>query len=148
MLNEAVCRGDTYYLCANALELPFVDGVFDVVALITSLEFISNVNQALAEAVRVARKGILLGVLNRCSLQALWRRFKGGVIWEQAHFFTPRELEYVIRQAAGKRFQGLEWSTAVLPPGLEFAARFLPIGGLIFERVMLENFDVSEKSEY
>ena len=138
MLNEAVCHGDSRYLRADALELPFVDGAFDLVALITSLEFIPNVNQALAEAVRVARRGLLLGVLNRCSLQALWRRLKGGAIWDQAHFFTPRELEYVVRQATGKRFQRLEWRTAVFPPGLEFAARFLPIGGFIGITVTLQ----------
>ena len=137
MLNEAVCHGDRRYLRADGLKLPFVDGAFDLVALITSLEFVPNVSQALAEAVRVARRGLLLGVLNRYSLQALWCRLKGGAIWAQAHFFTPGELEYSVRQAAGKRFQRLKWRTAVFPPGLEFAAQFLPLGGFIGGRVVL-----------
>ena len=147
MLNEARRRGDGRYLRADALAMPFADGTFDLVVLVTALEFIPDAHLALAEAVRVARRGILLGVLNRWSPLALRRRLKGGAIWRQAHFFSTRELTRLARHAAGERFRGLGLRTALFPPGLELAARFLPLGGFIGARLVLETSCIQEHTE-
>ena len=52
------------YFMGDALHLPFSDASFDVVAFITTLEFLNKPQQALKEVGRVARQGLLLGVFN------------------------------------------------------------------------------------
>lgn len=51
-----------------AEELPFSDNEFDIVTLITSLEFTSNPGLAVAEAIRVCRGRVFIGIMNRWSL--------------------------------------------------------------------------------
>jgi ubiquinone/menaquinone biosynthesis C-methylase UbiE len=51
-------------LQADAQMLPFLSKSFDLAALITKLEFLLDPLQALAEALRVARHWIFLGILN------------------------------------------------------------------------------------
>jgi hypothetical protein len=101
-----------------------------LVALITTLEFISAPERALAEAVRVARQGILLGVLNRYSLLALRRRRSGKAPWRSARFFGPGELVDLARAAAGRRMRSVGWRTTLWPlPGVRDLR--LPWGGFI-----------------
>lgn len=130
MLAEAVRLGGPPCVLGDALALPFLDGAFDLVALITTLEFVADPVQVLVEAVRVARHGLILGVLNRQSLLA-WRRERSGeALWQMARFFTPAELVRLVVQqaAAGKRVK-IVWRTALWPgwPG-ELP---LPWGGFI-----------------
>ncbi len=129
MLAEAVRLGGPPCVLGDALALPFLDGAFDLVALITTLEFVTDPAQVLAEAVCVARHGLILGVLNRQSLLA-WRRERSGeALWQMARFFTPAELVRLLQQAAvGKRLK-IVWRTTLWPgwPG-ELP---LPWGGFI-----------------
>ncbi len=53
---------------ARAEDLPFSDNEFDIVTLITSLEFTDDPGRAVAEAIRVCRGRIFIGVMNRYSL--------------------------------------------------------------------------------
>ncbi len=55
----------------NAERLPFCDNEFDFVMLITLLEFVEDPKAVLQEALRVARKGVLVAYLNRFSLYRL-----------------------------------------------------------------------------
>ncbi|NVM57565.1 MAG: methyltransferase domain-containing protein, partial [Desulfobacterales bacterium] len=48
-----------------AEDLPFEDNSFNIATLITTLEFVGDVEKALQEACRVAKDRIFLGVLNR-----------------------------------------------------------------------------------
>jgi ubiquinone/menaquinone biosynthesis C-methylase UbiE len=59
---------EIHYLQASALSLPFSSDSFDYVSAITSLCFVEPPQQALQEMWRVARRGLLLGVLNKHSL--------------------------------------------------------------------------------
>lgn len=59
------CRADLHLGVMD--HLPFDDDAFDYVALLTSLEFATDPAAALAEAFRVASRGVLVGFLNRCS---------------------------------------------------------------------------------
>lgn len=84
-----------------AEDLPYEDNSFDTVALITTLEFVDHPRQALEEACRVARRHVLLGVLNKYSiisaqryLQSLWR----SSIYRRAKFFGVYELQRMVEE--------------------------------------------------
>lgn len=130
MLREAERLGGPQYVRGDASVLPFVDRSFDVAALITALEFLPDPSRALAEAVRVSRRGILLGVLNRWSVLTLRYRLSGNPMWRSARFFGPSELADLVRRAGGGRFDTLSWRTTLWPiPGASDYA--LPWGGFI-----------------
>lgn len=116
------------YIQGNALNLPFRAGSFDLIALITTLEFIPDPSRALAEAMRVARQGLLLGVLNTHSRIGKQYKQQGGSILEAARFFTPEELTRRIHKVANQK-RKIVWRTTLWPlwPG----ALPLPWGGFI-----------------
>jgi SAM-dependent methyltransferase len=118
------------YLEGDALNLPFDDRSFDLTVLITTLEFVTDPLPALIEAVRVARQGVILGVLNRWSLLTLKYRLSGEPLWMSAHFFSPFELARLVRRAAGQRRHQIHWRTTLWPVPL---VRDLPLpwGGFI-----------------
>ncbi|MEJ2596743.1 MAG: class I SAM-dependent methyltransferase [Anaerolineales bacterium] len=128
MLDEAVSLSRPVYLRGDALALPFLSKSFDLVAQITTLEFLPEPLQALAEALRVARQGIILGVLNADSCLGREYKLAGGPIWEAARFFTPDELICMIRRVAGEKTRVI-WRTTLWPfwPG----TLPLPWGGFI-----------------
>jgi ubiquinone/menaquinone biosynthesis C-methylase UbiE len=128
MLDEAVSLSGPVYLQGEALILPFVSKPFDLVALITTLEFLPDPIQGLGEAIRVARQGLILGVLNADSRLGREYKLAGGPIWEVARFFTPDELICMIRKVAGLKAKVI-WRTTLWPfwPG----ALPLPWGGFI-----------------
>lgn len=134
MLGEAVSLGTPRCVMGTGETLPFGDGVFDLVVLITTLEFTSSPGAVLAEASRVARVGLLLGVLNRHSLVGLRTRRAGGV-WGAAHLYTPRELSAAVREVAGGSAR-IEWRTTLLP--LTSRSFRLPWGGFIGMAVTLQ----------
>lgn len=59
-------------VAADMKALPFAAGAFDCVVAVTSLCFADDERAAIAELLRVARRRIVIGLLNRRSL--LWRR--------------------------------------------------------------------------
>jgi ubiquinone/menaquinone biosynthesis C-methylase UbiE len=108
----------------RAEHLPFDDKEFDYVTLFTVLEFCDSPEEALREAVRVARKGLLVGFLNRWSLYYL----SHGKVWpwtkrlntlRQAHWFSVPEVSRLVGQAAGRR--PCKWSSVL--PGPAFSWR-------------------------
>lgn len=129
MLVKAVRLGSPPCVRGDALALPFPSRSFDLVALITTLEFLPDPDQALIEAMRVARYGLILGVLNRHSLLGRKLKNEGGPVWGAARFFTPAGVVKLVRRAAaGKRVHFL-WRTtlwSVWPRELP-----LPWGGFI-----------------
>jgi SAM-dependent methyltransferase len=135
MLAEAVRLGSPPCVRGNALALSFPTGSFDLVALITTLEFIPDPVPALAEALRVARRGLILGVLNRQSVLGRQLKREGGPIWEPARFFTPAELDHLVAHAAGAKAERIVWRTTLWP--LWPRELPLPWGGFIGLAVML-----------
>lgn len=129
MLAETIRLGGPPCVLGDALALPFLAGAFDLVALITTLEFVTDPVQALSEATRVARHGLILGVLNRQSLLAWRRKRSGEPLWEEARFFTPAELVRLVQQAAAGKQVKIVCRTTLWPvwPG-ELP---LPWGGFI-----------------
>ena len=84
---------DIGFVAADARRLPFRDGSFDLVVSITALCFIREEKQALAEVLRVARRRVALGLLNRRSLLYLQKGRDGGKgAYKCARWHTPREV--------------------------------------------------------
>jgi ubiquinone/menaquinone biosynthesis C-methylase UbiE len=136
MLAEAMKRNGVPYVVGDALALPFADRAFDIVAIITTLEFLADPQRALAEAVRVARRGLLLGVLNRHSLLAVRRKIRAKAPWNQTRFVSPGELVRIVQEVAGARLARIQWRTTLWPvPGLRSLP--LPWGGFIGMAVQL-----------
>lgn len=115
MLSEARKFNGLDYLEGDAASLPLGSRSFDLTLLITTLEFVEDPVLVLTEAVRVARQGVILGVLNRWSWLTMRYRLSGKSIWRSAHFFTPYELKDLMQRAAGERFQSLRWRTTLWP---------------------------------
>jgi SAM-dependent methyltransferase len=128
MLAEAARLGSPPCVQGDALALPFSNQAFDLVALVTTLEFLPEPVRALSEASRVARKGLILGALNRQSLLGRRLRRVGGPIWGSARFFTPAKLIEMVQAAAGKRVR-IVWRTTFWPAWP--AVLPLPWGGFI-----------------
>jgi ubiquinone/menaquinone biosynthesis C-methylase UbiE len=128
MLDEAKRLASPQYLQGDALTLPFLTRSFDLVAMITTLEFLPDPIHALAEALRVTRQGIILGVLNEKSRLGQEYKREGGPFWGIAHFYTLDELKRMIREVAGDNARVI-WRTTLWPfwPG----ALPLPWGGFI-----------------
>jgi ubiquinone/menaquinone biosynthesis C-methylase UbiE len=135
MLAEAIRLGSSLCLQGNALNLRFPSEAFDLVALITTLEFISDPGRPLTEALRVTRGGLILGGLNRQSRLGRQLRAAGGPVWEAANFFTPGEIVQLVEQAAAGQEVKMVWQTTLWPmwPG----ALPLPWGGFIGVAVKL-----------
>ncbi len=130
------------YVHGDAHQLPFADDAFDLVTLITTLEFLTEPETALREAARVARQGLLLGVLNRWSLMGLQRRLAGlfrPTIFDTAHFYGVGELSRLVRRAVGQ-VSWLTWDTTLWPhflPHSPLTGHRLPWGGFIGMSVSL-----------
>jgi SAM-dependent methyltransferase len=101
-----------------AEELPYEDNAFDTVALITTLEFANDPRLALQEAVRVARRQVLLGTLNRYSVptwQHCWRRLWRPSIYTYAQFFSVLQLRHMVIEALAGAVP-IRWRTCLLFP--------------------------------
>lgn len=109
MLAEARRHGSRRCVRASASALPFDARQFDLVALIATLEFLAQPARALREAVRVTRRGVLLGTFNRWSLYALRRRLRSSPVWSRARFFTLFEVRRLLAEAAGERRSDMTW---------------------------------------
>ena len=70
---------------ATAEALPFEDNAFHHAIFFLSLEYVEDPSRALAEAFRVTRYQVFIGVWNHCSLHRWWRR--------GARFFAPSPLD-------------------------------------------------------
>lgn len=111
----------------SAEDLPFSDNEFDIVTMITALEFTGDPQKAIAEAIRVCRGRVFLGVLNKYSCIGIHRRILGLTrpsIYTSARFFHIGELTAMVRhQLQGVR---IRWGSVIFfPQGwYGFAKRF------------------------
>lgn len=112
-----------HWLQGDATQLPFADRSFDHVVALTSLCFVPDWPRAVAEMVRVARRGVALGLLNRHSL--LWRekgQGGGSGAYRGAHWHTRSEVAACLRQLP---LRNVRYASAVSLPSGTSAARAL-----------------------
>ena len=103
-----------------AERLPFPDCNFDVVIFVTSLEFVDSPAQALREAVRVARKKVVLVILNGYSWFVLSRQIDGLLsndIYRKARFFNLWKLKKMIRRQVG--ISKIHWASNRIVKGFQ-----------------------------
>ena len=135
MLSEARRRGPALLLVqGEAHHLPIRSRSVDLGIFVTTLEFIEEPAQALAEAVRVARQGVLVVALNRRSVGGVsrrWGRDARGSLLSRARDFTPASLRDLASTAAGPRLRAFEWAGALFPGGVPRAPSRIPFGGVI-----------------
>lgn len=110
------------FIEGRAERLPVADLSFDCTVCIAALCFIADPRQALREMLRVTRRRLVLGLLNRKSLLYLREGRGGGVSgYRGAHWHTPREVNALFR---GLPADNLELRSAIfLPGGGGFAQR-------------------------
>ena len=114
--------------------LPVRSGAVDIALLVTTLEFVERPETALGEAVRVARQGLVLVVLNRWSLGGLSRRI--GPQARRPILGAARDTSFValrrmVRTAAAERLRSLRWASSLFPDGLWAARSPVPVGDVI-----------------
>jgi len=101
-----------------AEDLPFDDNSFNHACLFTSLEFVNDPRQALAEAFRVAKDRVFIGFLNRYALTGIGRRVKGiftPSIYNRANFFSVWEIKSLVHDLVGSI--PVSWRTVCQFPG-------------------------------
>lgn len=128
--------------------LPLRTGAVDLTLLLTTLEFLEEPPVALAEAVRVSRRGLLLVVLNRWSTGGISRRIGRRArdsLLERAHDSTLFTLRAMARRAAGRRLRALRWASTLLPDGLSSVRTMLPLGDVLGMVVMLSPPEESDR---
>ena len=117
MLAQAQTLNGVQLVQGDAYRLPFADGAFDLTAFITTLEFLERPREALSEALRVARHGVLLGVLNRWSVLGLQRRLAGlfhQTVYDAAHFYSVGELKRLLCPVTDGKGH-IVWRTTLFP---------------------------------
>jgi ubiquinone/menaquinone biosynthesis C-methylase UbiE len=133
MLMQAQALDGVPLVRGDARRLPFADGAFDLAALVTTLEFLKRPRETLGEALRVSRRGVILGVLNRWSVLGLQRRLAGllrQTVYDAAHFYGVCELKRLLRSVAGENAH-VVWHTTLFPRWWPWPQARLPWGGFI-----------------
>jgi len=116
-------------LClGEAQTLPFVAGSFDVVIMVTLLEFLDDPLPILREARRISKKGVVLGTINRHSFLGLHKKLKKGPIWGSACLYSISGIRDVLEKAYDDQPR-IIWRTTLWPCIPWFLT--LPWGGFI-----------------
>lgn len=88
-----------------AEDLPFEDNAFHYVSLVKTLEFVNDPQKAIAEACRVAKDRVFIGILNRRAINKSRRQLKrygDESFMDKAKAFKPGEVKHMVRQIMGK----------------------------------------------
>ncbi|MEA3341990.1 MAG: class I SAM-dependent methyltransferase [Chloroflexota bacterium] len=137
MLAEVQAVNGVSLAQSDAYQLPFADDTFDLTVFVTTLEFLEQPNEALKEALRVARQGVVLGVLNRWSVLGLQRKLVGlfrPTVYDAAHFYSVGELRRLllrVRDVRQARDVRISWRTTLFPRWWPQSQSNLPWGGFI-----------------
>jgi ubiquinone/menaquinone biosynthesis C-methylase UbiE len=136
MLKEAMrlSRGGKLTRATSA-SLPVREKVVDAVAFITCFEYMPAPVEVIREASRVARKGILFGLMNSWSIPTVRRKiqiiFGKNPFYKNAHFYSLPEIKRTICQAIGKESCEIFQRSSVFPRVLPVSESRLPFGAFL-----------------
>lgn len=116
--------------------LPFKSGSFDVIAFIACLEYMPHVVTVFQEAARIARKGMVIGLMNKWSLSTVRRIVQAKIgknpFYRNAKFYSLLDIELTLRQALRDRYTVAYWTTTVFPKVLGAKeSAFFPLGSFL-----------------
>jgi ubiquinone/menaquinone biosynthesis C-methylase UbiE len=135
MLAEARRRSPWLPLIqADVHALPIRGQTIDVAVFMLTLEFVEDPGVALAEAVRVARRGVIAVALNRWSLggwSRRWGRDARRPVLGRARDFTLRSLRALVASATGPRGHSLRWASTLFPRPFAAGPARIPLGEVI-----------------
>ncbi|MCL6524724.1 MAG: class I SAM-dependent methyltransferase [Thermoflavifilum sp.] len=146
MLAQALHLFDGDLVMADSHYLPFKDKTFDAVAFIATFEYYKDPIQVLREAARVAKYGIIMGMMNKITPKFIRRRVQQFIgknqYYNTARFYTPQKLIQLIHQALPDKAYTIEWKATGLPQWFPVQEWHLPIGdffGLYIQFKDVEN---------
>lgn len=91
---------NTSFQVGDGHSLPFKDGLFDVTAAITTLEFVRDAEAVVREMVRCTRKPsgqLLIGVLNALARLNRNRKQRPESPYAKAQLFSPGQLKQLLK---------------------------------------------------
>jgi hypothetical protein len=101
-------------------------------AFITTFEYYKDPVKVIREAARVARYGIIMGMMNRITPKLIRRRtqqaFGKNEFYVTAKFYTPKTLIKIIDEALEGRDYTIEWTATGLPKWFPVQQWDVPIG--------------------
>ena len=109
-------------LNARSSNLPFGSSSFDIAMFVTCFEYMPDPVGVLREAGRVARQGIVLGLMNAWSLPTLRRKFQMAFgkndYYLNAHFYSIMEMKRLVKKAFGEDARLVRWRSTLFPEPL------------------------------
>jgi ubiquinone/menaquinone biosynthesis C-methylase UbiE len=135
MLKEAKRMGKGDLIRGDAHHLPFREKTFDVATYITCMEYMRSPTEVLQEARRVARNGIIWGIMNKWSLPTLRRKLQVALgknpFYSNARFYSIRDGRNFLTKALDGANYSIEWWTTVFPRILLVKESKLPFGAFL-----------------
>lgn len=99
--------------------LPLKDKSFDVVFFITSLEYMPSSAKAVKEAARIAKQGIILGLMNKNNLSTFRKKVSGasnkGSFYQRTKFYSYSDIKKILGTELQGKYAVNFHSTTVFP---------------------------------
>jgi ubiquinone/menaquinone biosynthesis C-methylase UbiE len=109
-------------LNARSSNLPFESNSFDLAMFVTCFEYMPDPIGVLREASRIAKQGVVIGLMNAWSLPTLRRKlqmaFGKNDYYLHAHFYSISEMKGLVKKAFGDQASLVKWRTTLFPQPL------------------------------
>lgn len=125
--------------------LPFRNKSFDVVTYTKCLEFMPDITVVLNEGMRVARKGMLLALMNGWSFREIKRNIKLDRGWspffKHVKSYSMLEIWHILRRELHSKYSNIYWGTTVFPKIVLFVpeSSLLPFGAFLGIAIRLKD---------
>lgn len=117
---------------ADSHYMPYKNNSFDAVIFMNTFEYYQKPQRVLQEAARVARYGIVMGMMNKLTPKFIRRRvqqtFGKNEFYRTATFYTPKSLQKLIKTALPDKEYEIFWKMTGLPQWLPLKEWKQPYG--------------------
>ena len=116
--------------------LPFKSSSFDTIVFIACMEYMPYLDRVISEAVRVARKGIIIGLMNKWSLPTMRRiiqvKMGKNPYYKNAKFYSILDMKRILKDTLGDKHAISFWSTTVFPKIFgDTQSALIPLGAFL-----------------